>query len=109
MVSQASLLLTLKAAPYEVMVTGEKRVEFRKVSKWMESRLFSKDGDRQYDRVVFVNGYGGDRPRFSTSFKGYKLISGGVYKQYSNGLEVDTRGSPTYVILLGDAIIVEHT
>ena len=49
--------MTLKAAPYEVMVTGEKKVEFRKVSKWMESRLFSKDGDRQYDRVVFVNGY----------------------------------------------------
>ena len=103
------LRLTLSADPYNVMVTGEKKVEFRDKAPWIESRLFSKSGDdRQYDRVVFVNGYRKDSPRFSVSFKGYKLVPAGVHVTYSNGLVVDRRGKPTYVISLGDDVRVEH-
>lgn len=86
------------------MVSGEKNVEFREQSKWIESRLIGK----QYDRVRFTNGYGATRPRFSVSFKGFKLAPKGVYKTYSNGLEVDTRGRPTYVISLGSDVRVEQ-
>jgi hypothetical protein len=103
------LQLTLSAAPYNVMVTGEKKVEFRDKSRWIESRLFSKSGeDKRYDRVVFANGYGRDKPRFSVSFKGYKLEPDGVHVTYSNGLVVDRRGEPTYAIFLGDDVQVEH-
>ena len=103
------MLLTLRKDPYEVMVTGEKRMEFRDKTKYWESRLFEKDGkQRQYDRVRFVNGYGATRPRFSVSFMGVKLEPNGVHATYSNGLEVDTKGAPTYVILLGDDIRVEQ-
>ncbi len=103
------MTLTLKAQPYEVMVTGEKKEEFRLQSKWIESRLIdSATGkDKQYDRVKFVNGYGKHRPSFTVSFKGYKLEANGVHKKYSNGLEVDSRGSPTYTIFLGDDILDE--
>ncbi len=85
------------------MISGEKKVEFREQSRWIESRLIGK----QYDRVRFINGYGPTRPRFSVSFKGYKLAPKGVHETYSNGLEVDTRGKPTYVISLGDDVRVE--
>ena len=91
------------------MVTGEKRKEFRDKTKYWESRLLTKDGEkRQFDRVRFVNGYGATRPRFSVSFKGLELEPNGVHATYSNGLEVDTTGTPTYVILLGEDIRVEQ-
>ena len=99
--------MTLNAPPYEVMITGEKKEEFRNKSRWIESRLVdSATGeDKQYDRVKFVNGYGKDKPSFSVSYKGYKLVANGVHKKYSNGLEVDTRGIPTYVIFLGNDVV----
>ena len=92
------------------MVTGEKREEFRVTSKWIESRLIdSKTGeDKVYDLVEFVNGYGRNRPRSMVSYVGYELKKSGVHKSYSNGLEVDTRGRPTYVIQLGDDVRILH-
>ena len=101
--------MTLKKEPYAVMVTGEKKEEFRLKSKWVEARLIcSKTGrDKRYSRVKFVNGYGKTKPSFTVSFKGYKLEANGVHKKYSNGLEVDSRGSPTYTIFLGDDILDE--
>ena len=98
--------MTVEWAPFEVMVTGEKKEEFRLKTAWMGARLI--DGktreDRKYDLVEFVNGYGKHRPSFTTSFKGYQLKENGVFKKYSNGLVVDTRGKPTYVIKLGGDI-----
>ena len=99
--------MTLKAQPYEVMVTGEKKVEFREATRWIESRLIDSTTGKvkQYDRVKFANGYGKERPSFTVSYKGYELKAKGVRKRYSNGLEVDTRGKPTYVIFLGDDVL----
>ena len=37
------LRLTLKKKAFDVMVTGEKQEEFRKYSKWIESRLFNTE------------------------------------------------------------------
>ena len=100
--------MTLKKEPYAVMVSGEKKEEFRLKSKWVEGRLIcSKTGrDKRYSRVKFVNGYGKTKPSFTVSFKGYKLEANGVYREYSNGLVVNTRGKPTYVISLGDDVTV---
>ena len=99
--------MTLNAPPYEVMITGEKKEEFRDPTPWIKSRLIdSATGkDKQYDRVKCVNGYGKDKPSFTVSYKGYTLEANGVHKKYSNGLEVDTRGKPTYVIFLGDDVL----
>ena len=63
-----------------MMVTGEKKEEFREVSSWMESRLFdSKRGGkeanavREYDEVLFVNGRSKDKhPWFSAEFRGFE-------------------------------------
>ena len=105
-----TLKLNLKPDPYDVMVTGEKKEEFRvdeTGKKWIESRLIdSATGkDKTYERVKFDNGYGPHRPSFTVSFKGYKIEENGVHKEYSNGMVVDTRGKRTFTILLGDDIV----
>lgn len=79
------------------MVSGEKLEEFRDVTPWIESRLFDKDGSKRiYDLIQYVNGYGSDRPSFTTDFLGFDLLCC-VNKKYSNGLIVDIN-NPVYVI-----------
>lgn len=60
------LRLTLSKLPFELMVTGEKKIEYRKPSKWILSRLFEKDGvtPKEYDLICFTHGYGSHRPYF---------------------------------------------
>jgi hypothetical protein len=65
------LHLTLKKKPFEVMVTGEKKIEYRKPSKWILSRLVSKE----YDYVKFVNGYGKDKPYFIAEYSGFNIVN----------------------------------
>lgn len=78
------LRLPLKKAPFDVMVTGEKKQEFRRLSNWITSRL----GDKQYDYALFTNGYGADKPWFLARFVGYDLAINDWQEQYSNGLIV---------------------
>ena len=47
----------LEHAPYDVMVTGEKRVEIRHKTEYWRARLCSKDGRfRQFDFAEFSHG-----------------------------------------------------
>lgn len=97
------LKLTLKKMPFEVMVSGEKCREFRSPGRWIESRLFNKDGTpRCYDAVEFTNGYGQHRPRFLAEYRGVKKIKA-VYCTYSNGLVVKS-DTPLWVIYLGSVL-----
>ena len=64
------------------MVTGEKKIEFRKPSQWIMSRLMAK----QYDYVKFVNGYGKNKPSFTAIYKGWGIEETPKTMAYSNGL-----------------------
>ena len=98
-----TLKLTLSKKPYEVMVTGEKTEEYRRKSKWIESRLFDKKGNlRHYDFVQFTNGYGKDSPRFLCQYKGFSLLEN-IHETFSNGLTLSI-SEPTYVIHLGNIV-----
>ncbi len=100
-----TLLLTLSKKPFEVMVTGEKKNEYRRNSEWILSRLFNKDGTkRDYDRVKFVNGYGSDKPYFIAEFKGFSPVVPATHT-YSNGLVVETNAGD-WDIQLGDIVEV---
>lgn len=71
------------------MVTGEKRIEFRKPSKWITSRLVDKNGfDKPYDVIKFTNGYGQDKPAFICEYKGWRESYSKREFEYSNGLKV---------------------
>ena len=102
MTEQRTLHLTLSEKPFQVMVTGEKPVEFRKPSDWIKSRLFNKDGSRKdYDVVKLVNGYGKDKPFFIAIFNGFDQASEDSIQTYSNGLEVNIEEND-FRIFLGD-------
>jgi len=98
------LKLTLNKMPFDVMKTGEKKNEFRAPSKWIESRLFNKDGSKKdYDFIEFSHGYKTDRNNFSCEFKGFKKTLIEKSYSYSNGLEITVpRGY--YNIFCGDII-----
>jgi hypothetical protein len=96
------LYLTLKKAPFEVMVTGEKNFEIREKGKWINSRLFWPNGsNRHYDAVKFTNGYGLNRPYFIAEYKSFRqLIRANA--TFSNGLQLKIiNGDNFWVIDLG--------
>lgn len=99
-----NLLLTLNRDAFEVMVTGEKKLEYRQDSKWIRSRLYNKDGSvREYDTITFRNGYG-ERPYFVCKFGGIaEKVEGDIWLNYSNGLAVDVTPE-THIIKCGEII-----
>jgi len=102
-----SLKLTLKKLPFEVMVTGEKKIEYRFPSKWIESRLFDKDNNNRYYKFIeFTNGYGKTRPYFKAIFNGF-IISNNIDTIYSNGLKI-IRNEKTYCIKIGNIVDIKN-
>ena len=84
------LQLNLKKAPFDVMITGEKTIEYRekgRPSQWMERRLFNADGSfRTYQAVHFRNGFQKEARSFTAAFLGVTV--GPVDVTFSNGLRV---------------------
>lgn len=89
------LHLSVSELPFEVMVTGEKKTEFRRESDWILSRLINKD----YDFVKIVHGYGSYRPFFIAEYKGWEMAKEPETHVYSNGLHVDTELLPVKIHL----------
>jgi len=89
------LHLSLKKEPFDVMVTGEKFIEFRNPTKWIMSRLENKDGTpKKYDVIKFTNGYRPTKPNFVCQYKGFDEVdeqSGPVNFEFSNGLNVTVK------------------
>ena len=100
-------MLTLSASkePFHLMLTGEKKYEFRKASKWIESRLYhSTTGERKhYTHVKFINGYGKQRPYVIFKFLGLLQIHE-INEKYSTGLQILEKGGKFYCIKLGNLI-----
>jgi hypothetical protein len=81
-----TLLLTLNKKAFDVMVSGEKALEFRKPSAWIKTRLKKK-----YRYVRFTNGYGSDKPYFIADYWGWWESNIDRYLAYRNGLCVDVK------------------
>ena len=97
------LFFNLKTEPFKVMVTGEKNEEYRKIGKWMNSRVYNKDGsERKYDFVKFVLGMGSDKPFFVCRFEGVKKVDR-FNKTYSSGHQV-TFENEQYAVMLGEVL-----
>ena len=100
------LYLTLKKAPFEVMITGEKQYEIREKGSWINSRLFNPDGSkRQYDVIKFTNGYGKNRPYFIALYLGVCEISL-MNEFFSNGFQLEfyDPSNPRWMINLGEIL-----
>ena len=102
-----TLYLTLKKKPFDIMISGEKKFEYRNNSKWIESRLInSKNNEpKKYKYIKFTNGYGHNRPYFICEYKGFKKIYN-IKKKYSNNFIINYPYSKLgyYCIILGEII-----
>jgi len=98
------LHLSLNKKAFEVMITGEKKEEFRKNSDWIRSRLFDKDGnEKQYDYIKFTNGYGVDRPCFICQYIDFvECYMDVAERKYSNGLSITGIGKGDFIIFFGE-------
>lgn len=111
-----TLKLTVHAKAFEVMVTGEKKNEYRKKSKWIMSRLWKKVNEirgipvfdhKEYDAIEIRNGYGKNRPFFVAEFHGHLENIHPFEETFSNGLKV-TIGRHDQIIKLGKIIKIEN-
>ncbi len=100
------LKLTLKMSAFEIMVTGEKTSEFRTRKDWIETRLYELAlpgrPRKVYQYVTFVNGYGDDKPWFTTTYAGFTFHNTLLPRTYSTGLQV--KGHDIYEICLGPVV-----
>ncbi|UOE48005.1 hypothetical protein MTO98_26700 [Mucilaginibacter sp. SMC90] len=94
------LNLTLTKHPFDLMERELKRIEFRRESTWIASRLIGK----QYTHVKFTNGYGADKPWFIAEFKGVIRMSKMMRISYDAGKLVIWSLPGDFVIFLGDVI-----
>lgn len=102
-----TLHLTLNAAAFDCMVTGEKEIEIREPSEWILARLFftgmrlyldeeeqTEEGSTKYgikkhfDQVKFVNGYGPGRPYFIAKFRNVFIFQNPHEVHFTTGLKV---------------------
>ena len=99
------LHLSLSKLPFEVMITGEKKEEFRKNSDWIRSRLFDGIEDKEYDLIKFVHGYGKNRPYFICEYNGFLECYMDVKeRKYSNGLTINGIGKGGFIIYCGNIV-----
>lgn len=102
------LHLNVHKQAFEVMVTGEKTVEFRKPSDWIKSRLFNKDGSQKlYDLIKITHSYGSDKPSFIAPYLGVTEAKTSTIRAYSNTLVVAVEKGD-FIICFGDIIKKEN-
>lgn len=86
------LHLSLKREPFEVMVTGEKTVEYREPSDWILNRLVYPHGERKhYDVVKITHGYAADAPYFIAKYLGFTKAGMDYKRSFTNGLVVNVK------------------
>ena len=82
------LFMTLMRKWFYEILEGRKKIEYRLVKPYWTKRIVG----REYDKILFKNGYGSKAPMMLVEYKGYHL---GVW-----------RGDPAYCLELGDVLKV---
>lgn len=63
------LYLTLKKKWFDLIKSGEKKVEFREIKNYWKKRLEGKE----FDFIIFTNGYKKDSPKIKVEWKGLEI------------------------------------
>jgi len=90
------LHLTLKKKWFDMILAGEKKEEYREIKSYWAKRLFSK----QYNTILFRNGYKKNCPQFLINFT--YLTKGKGRETWGGG------GAEVYILGLGDIIKVDN-
>lgn len=107
-----TLFLILKKQWFDLILSGEKKEEYRDITEYWIKRLFVnhreyftllKKGSQslQFTHICFQHGYANDAPRFEIECKGIKIATG--KKKW--GAE---KGKKYFVIKLGKIISVTN-
>jgi hypothetical protein len=64
-----TLFLVVYKHWFDLMLSGIKKFEYRKRSRWILSRIENKN----YDCIKFSNGYGMDKRFFLCEYKGFRI------------------------------------
>jgi len=78
--------LTLKKKWFDMILSGEKKEEYREIKKYWDKRFIENGKIKQYDVIIFKNGYSKDAPTIEI-----KCLN--IAKDYGNtlwGAELDT-------------------
>jgi hypothetical protein len=95
-----ALKLTIKTCWFELIASGAKRIEYRRPSAWIESRLYHKNGKRrEYDVVLFRAGYGKDARTLSMHYGGFEVVRKAEVVRYRNGMTVEVSAGDYGIIL----------
>lgn len=74
-----TLHLILKKKWFDMIKSGEKKEEYREISKHWRSRLLTNDDwFKEFDTVTFTNGYAKDAPRFEIELNNIDMRVGHV-------------------------------
>lgn len=90
MADKRVLQLTIDREFFDQIAVGTKLHEYRERKEYWASRLEGRD----YDTVVFRNGYGPDVPEMEVEFKGVRKTT--------------RKGDPIYAIKLGKVLRIER-
>lgn len=100
------LRATLKKEWFDKISNGSKRYEYREYKKFWAQRLLNKSketgrygGHRDYDEILFTNGYGKRASFIRVEFLGLAIIKGDLCDP-ENGEHLDPE-KKYFVILLG--------
>lgn len=66
------LFLTIKKQWFDMIKAGIKKEEYREIKPYFDAKIKG----RQYDAVLFQNGYNKESPRLLIEYKGYEIKSG---------------------------------
>jgi hypothetical protein len=81
---QKILHLTLKGKWFDLILKGEKKIEYREIKPYWTKRLFDNGKENKFDYVVFRNGYTKNSPTMKVEFLGirknkrYEILLGRV-------------------------------
>jgi len=68
-----TLKIVIRKVPFDQIASGEKKIEYRDVKPFWQSRLYDANGKkRNYDNIEFINGYNADAKRMITKFEGFE-------------------------------------
>lgn len=90
MTTKRTLQLTLERQYFDRIATGVKTQEFRERKEYWATRLEGRD----YDTIIFRNGYGPKVPEMEVEFKGVKKIT--------------RNGDALYAIQLGNVLSIKR-
>jgi hypothetical protein len=103
-----TLNLTLKKQWFDLMVTGEKKHEFREATAWLYSRIFNAAGhEKKYKLVNFTNGYATNSRAFICEYKGIEHAEDSYSYfdlSYSDGSKITGSVENIYIITLGEIL-----